>query len=360
MSLMVTFTSMYDYISSAIDSAVSGFGSGLVTFVAAPLGLAATIYFLLLGFAVLRGAIQAPLKEVVFQAGKVGFALAAAGAVGYSTFVVNIATNLPQQIISAGSGTPVTNPGTTFDAYVSDTNKIAQKITAENDKVQSQPAGLTDYDLVMEKLYANLVAFVAIIVLYIFAALSAAIGFCIVIFAKLSVSICVALAPLALACLLFNSSRWLFDGWLRQTANYILLMVVMAIMTKFITGLENKVMDDIMASIGDGSMFLDTSGTRMVLDTAAISMGVLACVIIYIVGTVFFFQSPSIASGIAGGASSGGHAFLQTGMNLAANRLMFRRLAGASAAPRGGGAGSGGSVSRAGGGGGSVSRSGSG
>jgi hypothetical protein len=34
-----------------------------------------------------------------------------------------------------------------------------------------------------------------------------------------------------LACLLFNSSRWLFDGWLRQTANYILLMVIMAIMT---------------------------------------------------------------------------------------------------------------------------------
>nr|WP_232512200.1 type IV secretion system protein [Novosphingobium sp. PP1Y] len=327
MSLMITFTSMYGYVETAIDTAVSSFGSGLVSFVAAPLGVAATIYFLLLGFAVLRGAIQAPLRELVFQAGKVGFALAAASAVGYSAFVVNVATNLPTEIIAAGSGTAVTNPGTTFDTYVSDTNKIAQIISDENDKVQSQTVGLTDIDLAAEKLFANFVAFLAIIVLYIFAALSAAVGFCIVIFAKLAVAICVALAPLALACLLFNSSRWLFDGWLKQTANYILLMVVIAIMTKFITGLEQQVMDDIMSAVGDGSMFIAISGGRMVLNAAGIAIGVLSCVIIYIVGTVFFFQSPSIAAGIAGGASSGGHGFLQTGANILANRLMFRRIA---------------------------------
>ncbi|WP_054947639.1 type IV secretion system protein [Novosphingobium sp. KN65.2] len=324
---MITFTSMYGYVETAISSAVASFGSGLVSFVAAPLGVAATIYFLLLGFAVLRGAIQAPLRELIFQAGKVGFALAAASAVGYSTFVVNVATNLPSEIISAGSGAPVTNPGTTFDTYVSDTNKLAKIISDDNDKVQSQTASMADFELIGEKTFANLVAFLAIVVLYIFAALSAAVGFCIVVFAKLAVSICVALAPLALACLLFNSSRWLFDGWLKQTANYILLMVVISIMTQFITGLEAAVMDDIMGAVGDGSMFMGTSGGRMVLDASGVAMGVLSCVIIYIVGTVFFFQSPSIAAGIAGGASSGGHGFLQTGANIMANRLLFRRLA---------------------------------
>jgi hypothetical protein len=77
-----------------------------------------------------------------FQAGKVGFAIAAASAVGYSAFVVNVATNLPQQIIAAGSGTAVTNPGTTFDTYVSDTNKIARRWTAQNDN--SEPACRAD------------------------------------------------------------------------------------------------------------------------------------------------------------------------------------------------------------------------
>lgn len=176
MSATQPFTAMYGYISSAIDTAVAGFGSGLVSFVAAPLGTAATIYFLLLGFAVLRGAIQAPLRELVFQAGKVGFAIAAASAVGYSAFVVNVATGLPEQIISAGSGTPVTNPGTTFDNYVSDASKLTQKLWAADEKVQSQPAGITDISLAIAKLEYFILTIMALIIIYVFAAMSAAVG----------------------------------------------------------------------------------------------------------------------------------------------------------------------------------------
>ncbi|GHH25674.1 hypothetical protein GCM10008023_39310 [Sphingomonas glacialis] len=326
-NLMTLFTTMYTYVETAITTAVASFGSGLVSFVAAPLALAATIYFLLLGFAVLRGAIQAPLRELVFQAGKVGFALAAASAVGYSAFVVNVVTNLPNEIIAAGSGTPVTNPGTTFDTYVSDTGKLSGKLIAANVQVQSQEQkGFTDFRTPVIQLGATLITYLCVFILYVFAFLSACIGFCIVIFAKLSVAICVALAPLALASLLFNSSRWLFDGWLKQTVNFILLMVVMAIMTKFIVGLQEATMDGIMGSIpADGSSFLVMENSYITLKAGVMIVATLACCAIYIVGTIFFFQSPAIAAGIAGGASSGGHGFLQTGANMLTNRLMFRR-----------------------------------
>ena len=346
-NIMTLFTTMYGYVETAIAGAVATFGSGLVSFVAAPLALAATIYFLLLGFAVLRGAIQAPLRELVFQAGKVGFALAAASAVGYTTFVVNVATDLPGEIIAAGSGTPVTNPGTTFDTYVADTGKLGQRMVDANTKVQAQASrGLTDFRTPLIQLTCSLVTYLCIALLYVFAFLSASVGFCIVIFAKLAVSICVALAPLALACLLFNSSRWLFDGWLKQTANYILLMVIMAIMTKFITGLQEAAMDGILGSIGDGSVFVTMENTYMTLSAGVMVVATISCAAIYIVGTIFFFQSPSIAGGIAGGASSGGHGFLMTGANLMANRLMFRRAA-RSATPPQAAAASGGSVVRA-------------
>ena len=325
MSPTQPFTTMYSYISSAIDTAVAGFGLGLVSFVAAPLGIAATIYFLLLGFAVLRGAIQAPLRELIFQAGKVGFAIAAVSAVGYSAFVVNVVTKLPEEIISAGTGTPVTNPGTTFDNYVSDANKLTQKLWAADEKVQNQPTGFADISLAIAKLQYFILTLLALIIIYVFASLSAAVGFCIVIFAKLSVAICVALAPLALACVLFNASRWIFDGWLKQTSNYILLMVIMAIMTKFITGLQVAVMDDIMAGVGDGSIFLAASANGVALNSGEVLIAVMAVLLIYTVGTIFFFQSPAIAAGIAGGASSGGHGFLQTGANMMTSRLMFRR-----------------------------------
>lgn len=334
-NIMTLFTTMYGYVETAIAGAVASFGSGLVSFVAAPLALAATIYFLLLGFAVLRGAIQAPLRELVFQAGKVGFALAAAGAVGYTTFVVNVATDLPGEIIAAGSGTPVANPGTTFDTYVSDTGKLGQRMVDANTKVQAQASrGLTDFRTPLIQLTCSLVTYLCIALLYVFAFLSASVGFCIVIFAKLAVSICVALAPLALACLLFNSSRWLFDGWLKQTANYILLMVIMAIMTKFITGLQEAAMDGILGSIGDGTVFVTMENTYMTLSAGVMVVATISCAAIYIVGTIFFFQSPSIAAGIAGGASSGGHGFLMTGANLMANRLMFRRAARSATQPQ--------------------------
>lgn len=346
-NIMTLFTTMYGYVEAAIAGAVASFGSGLVSFVAAPLALAATIYFLLLGFAVLRGAIQAPLRELVFQAGKVGFALAAASAVGYSAFVVNVATNLPSEIIAAGSGTPITNPGTTFDTYVADTGKLAKRMQAANAKVQMMPPqGLTDVRTPLIQLRCAIITYACIAILYVFAFLSASVGFCIVIFAKLAVSICVALAPLALATLLFNSSRWLFDGWLKQTANYILLMVIMAIMTKFITGLQEAAMDGIMASIADDSAFMTMEGTYVTLSADLMVVATVACCAIYIVGTIFFFQSPSIAAGIAGGAASGGHGFLQTGMNMAANRLMFRRATQA-ANRSGGGAPPANSVNRA-------------
>lgn len=339
-NVMTLFTTCYAYVETAIASAVASFGSGLVTFVAAPLALAATIYFLLLGFAVLRGAIQAPLRELVFQAGKVGFALAAASSIGYTAFVVNVATNLPGEIIAAGSGTPVANPGTTFDTYVSDTSKLAKLLTAANAKVQSQePRGLTDIRTPLLQLRCYVITYLCIGILYVFAFLSACIGFCIVIFAKLSVAICVALAPLALACLLFNSTRWLFDGWLKQTVNYILLMVVMAIMTKFTMGLQVAAMDSTLNALGNGDSFNTIENTYIVLNTDLIMASTLVCSAIYIIGSIFFFQAPAIAAGIAGGASSGGHGFLQTGANMLGNKLIFRRATQDRSAAGGGGRG---------------------
>lgn len=325
-NIMVLFSTMYSYVETSITESVQGFGSGLVSFVAAPLALAATVYFLLLGISVLRGAIQTPMRELVFQAGKVGFVIAAAGAIGYSAFVVNVATNLPAEIISAGTGTPVTNPGTTFDKYVSDTGKLAKRMTDANAEIQKITSrGLTDFDTPLIKLRAMLICYACVALLYTFAFFSGAAGFCIVIFAKLSLSICVALAPLALACLLFDSSRWLFDGWLHQAVNYILLMVVMAIMTSFITGLQQHSMDGLLNAIGPPENFISHQGTIAILNTDLMVVATLACCAIYIVGTIFFFQSPSIAAGIAGGASSGGHGFLQTGANMLMNKMLYRQ-----------------------------------
>jgi len=119
----------------------------------------------------------------------------------------------------------------------------------------------------------------------------------------------------------------------------------MAIMTRFITGLQTAAMNDVMTSIDpSGNYFLTVTGSGIALNAAKVLVAAVAALLIYVVGTVFFFQSPSIAAGIAGGASSGGHGFLQTGANMMANRVMFRRATQANRSA--GGSGSGGSASR--------------
>ena len=61
-----------------------------------------------------------------------------------------------------------------------------------------------------------------------------------------------------------------------------------------------------------------------------------------ILGTLFFFQAPSISSGIFGGAASGGHNFLAVGANQIIGRMNRARM------PRSASArvNSGGSISR--------------
>lgn len=84
-------------------------------------------------------------------------------------------------------------------------------------------------------------------------------------------------------------------------------------------------MDGLLGSLGDGSDFTTLENSYIALNAGVMIVATLACCAIYIVGSIFFFQSPAIAAGIAGGASSGGHGFLMTGANIMANRLMFRR-----------------------------------
>ena len=65
--------------------------------------------------------------------------------------------------------------------------------------------------------------------------------------------------------------------------------------------------------------------------------------LVYLVGTFLFFQAPTIASGLAGGAASGGHTFLA----MAANQAMGRFGGGGGAARAAGSAAArGGSISR--------------
>jgi type IV secretion system protein VirB6 len=118
------------------------------------------------------------------------------------------------------------------------------------------------------------------------------------------------------------------------------MLVFMSIVTKFVTGMEQSVLDSLLAQANSASSFI-TAGATPAINAAAIELAGIACCVIYTVGTVFFFETPRIVSGIVGGAASGGHGFLQSTGNAGMSRFFARR---GSAAGGGGARAAGGSI----------------
>ena len=314
------FTNIYNDFQSTITSATSSFGSGMVSLVAAPLGVASTVYIMLLGYSILRGAIQMPVRELAWQMAKLGAVITAAGASFYSSVIVSGVPAIATAIISAGGGSQVSNAGSMFDAYMNNAHGIIGSIT---DALSAAVANvsITNFPSIIWPLICSVIA---IMVIYVFAILSSIVGFCILLFAMLGLQICVALAPLAFASLIFNSSKFFFDGWLKQTLNFSLLMVIMSIVTNIINSMVTKETQAVLSLAGSNALTAGTTGSGAIIDAGAVLVIMVATSIIYTVGTIFFFETPKIASGIVGGSASGGHGFLQAGMNAMMNRYIAR------------------------------------
>jgi type IV secretion system protein VirB6 len=107
----------------------------------------------------------------------------------------------------------------------------------------------------------------------------------VVIVAKVSLALIIALGPAFIACSLFDASRRFFFGWLSQAVNYLVLMALIIAVFQMILGLVTQQWSQI-----DGQ------------DAMA---GGLIFIALCILGAIFFLQTPSIAAGIAGGASAG-------------------------------------------------------
>ncbi len=363
-------TSAYTYLATALASITNSYSSGLLPIAVAILTAAGTLYFVLLGLMVIRGIIASPLVEIGMSALKFGLVVALLGATGFTSTVISTANALPAALISAGGGTPIANPGQAMDKYFWNAEKLVSIVQNKWAKDQADMTGSSSAASIVGSVFgqgaANTTAavmspsqamnlFVEQVVDSIFLAItlliagfSATIGFVIYVFALFALDVVLALTPVAIACTLFAQTRWVFQGWLSQLLNYVFLMVVVAIISAMVIGLNTAIMADITGvstTTGTAGQVIAAGSGGASVSFASMSEVVLACAacsIVYILGTLFFFQAPSISAGIFGGAAAGGHNFLAVGANQIMGRMSRPRM------PRGpstqGGAG--GSISR--------------
>lgn len=261
------FQPAYAFVDAKLDIFLNERASSVMAEVDGPLRAALVLYVLLYGFAILRGSISEPIMDFVVRSLKLAFIYFLATSIGYSHYVTDPLFHvLPDTLARAISGSATPDVGSAFDQFFNRAAYLAEKIT--------QTASLTD-----------VAPWILGAVVYLVGALAAALGFGVVMIAKVALALLVALGPIFVACALFDATRRFFFGWLAQAVNYLVLFALIITIFQLILSLVAQQWGQI-----DGSEPM---------------AGGLLFVALCLLGTIFFLQTPAIAAGIAGGASAG-------------------------------------------------------
>jgi type IV secretion system protein VirB6 len=277
------FSYLGEYIDGALNVFVTTVSSNLSIAITPLVTTGFTIYILMYGLAVMRHEVSEPVSAFMGKALKIGLILGfALGSGLYQSEIVAgvkaLESGLVNVVAPNSIGTDVYGMLDAFDAKTSD---MALTIV-------SRGMALLPFNGWMDMI-VGLVVFVANSVLLIVCG-----GF--IVMAKVATGLILGLGPIFIACLAFPPTAKFFDAWVAKVLNYLLLVVILA----FNIALTIKLCDDYVTR---AMASLLTSSTNQLGD--AFGMVVLYGSLLFVI-----YQSPQIASGLAGGAALSGGGIL--------------------------------------------------
>jgi type IV secretion system protein VirB6 len=261
------FAPAYAFVDGKLNDFLSTDVSNVIAQVAGPLRAALVLYVLLYGFAILRGAIAEPVMDFAVRSLKLALIVMLATTAAYSTYVTTpLFHTLPDTLTQAISGAGTPDVGAAFDQFFARAAYLGDKIAKDATPVNLMPLLVSG-------------------AVWVIGALAAALGFGVVLVAKVALALLIALGPIFVACALFEASRRFFFGWLSQAVNYVVLFALIITVFQMILALVASRWSD--------------------LDGQDPTVAGLIFIAICLLAAIFFLQTPAIAAGIAGGASVG-------------------------------------------------------
>lgn len=261
------FEPAYMFIDGKLSFFLNDRLSAVIAQVEGPIRIAIVLYFILYGVAIIRGAIAEPMTDFAIRGVKIAVLFSVSTTAAYTDFVTQPLFHvLPETLARAISGEDVPNIGASFDQFFSRAAYLGEKIGQQATPINISP--------VIEQ------ATVVII-----GAIAAAVGFGIVIIAKVALALLVALGPIFLSCALFEATRRFFYGWVSQCVNYLILFALIITLFQLVLAM--------------------VASQWEVIDGQDALAGGLLFIALCVLGAIFFLQVPSLAAGIAGGASTG-------------------------------------------------------
>jgi type IV secretion system protein VirB6 len=261
------FEPAYQFVDGKLDVFLNERASSVIAAVSGPLRAALVLYVLLYGVAILRGAIAEPMMDFAVRSLKLAFIYMLATTVAYSSYVTTpLFHTLPDTLTQAISGAGVPDVGAAFDQFFARAAYLAQKISHEASPV-------------------NLGPWIIAGAVYVVGALAAALGFGVVLLAKVALALLIALGPIFIACALFDASRRFFFGWLSQAVNYVVLFALIITVFQLVLSLVSQQWGQIdgLDPIAAGALFIA----------------------LCLLGAIFFLQTPANAASLGRGPRGG-------------------------------------------------------
>lgn len=261
------FAPAYDFVDERLTTVLDDGLAGVLAEVVGPLRVALVLYIVLYGFAILRGAIAEPVMDFAVRSMKLVFIYTIATTPAYATYVTTpLFIELPSTLASAISGGAAVTAGEAFDELINYAGYLADKVSQEGTAFDPAP-------------------WIVAGTVFVIGAAASALGFGVVLVAKIALALLVALGPIFIGCALFEATRRYFFGWLSQGVNFLVLFALILTLVQLVLDLVRSQWGSI-----DG---LDPVG------------GGLIFIALCVLGAFFFLQMPVLAAGIAGGASAG-------------------------------------------------------
>lgn len=176
------FEPSYDFIDGRLNEFLGSRLSAVIAEVEGPLRIALVLYVVLYGFAILRGAISEPVMDFAVRSIKLALIYALATTSAYSSFVTEpLFTGLPNVLTRAVSGAEAPSIGAAFDQFFAYAAWLGEDIARDASAFNPAP-------------------YVISAAVFIIGALAAALGFGVVLVAKLALALLVTLGPIFIAC----------------------------------------------------------------------------------------------------------------------------------------------------------------
>lgn len=259
-----------------VDTAITGFylaASGRMAAAAVtPFRAMVTIYVLLWGLAFWRGLINEPLSDGVGRLFRVVFIGTIALTAGiYGARVATFLYQTPGQLATVVAGGPTT-PETVMDTALNTGNDIAAQFMSLVSF--TDPAG-------------SVAAILSALGVWIFTGVVVLYGTALVLLSKVILGLVIALGPLFIALLLFDSTKRFFSSWLGQALNYLFVYALVAATVNIMFALWTPQLNYALANASAGFMAL------------------IPMIIVGGASFVILMQVPALASGLAGGVQLG-------------------------------------------------------